>query len=471
MSMRRRTRLNRNKAGYESAAHWVDRRPFKRLQSGGRLITKPQPPRHRRTRPYSAWLGAVLLIVVAAWLGWQIVSNTQADTFARSQPERALAWQPRTSAALTQLAERQLGNTSDGTDLKAVEALAKRALSTTPLADLPLRQLASVAERRGNDRLANQLMRLAETHNLRDPIVQIWLYNRRLQDGDYPAAFNTLDVLLRTRPERQNDIFAAAIALAAVPAAADSLAKLIASNPPWRDRFLLMLARKASSPAEIQTVYSALESSSHPPTLEEIRPYLDRLIADGLGQQAYLVWLQWLPSERAGPIDYLYNGDFEYQPNGLPFDWTLSNIKGAEAAIIALPESNGEGALRIDFSGARVRYQHISHMLALPPGEYRLTGSVRAEDLQSDRGLNWRLFCAEGQKQVLLETNRVNDSRSWSKFGGNFDVPESDCDVQNLRLELAARTALEQQIDGTIWYRDMRITRLKTKPQRSHGTK
>lgn len=426
--------------------------------------------RYDQTRPYSAWLGAGLMIMMAAWLGWQIVSNTMADTLAHSQPETALSWQPATSAALTQLAERLLANANDRTDLKAVEALAKRALVANPLADRPLRQLAIAAERQDNDQLANQLMHLAETHSLRDPVVQVWLYNRRLQDGDYSAAFGTLDVLLRTRPEQHNDMFTAAIALANVPAAAESLAQLIASNPSWRGRFLPILAKNASNPVAVQRIYSALQSSRQPPSVEELAPYLNRLIEDGLGQQAYLVWLQSLPSERKQPIDYLFNGNFEYQPDGLPFDWTLSSIRGADAAIVAAPEAGGSGALHIEFGGARVQFQHVSHMLALPPGEYRLAGSVRTENLRSDHGLSWHLFCAVGEKQVLFETKRVKGSHPWIKFGGTFNVPQSDCDVQQLRLELAARTTLEQQIDGDVWFRDMQITRLNAKSQRPPDT-
>ena len=73
--------------------------------------------------------------------------------------------------------------------------------------------------------------------------------------------------------------------------------------------------------------------------------------------------------------------------------------------------------------------------------------------------MTWQVACAAGDKTILGETPRVSGTLPWTDFEIEFEVPQSNCRAQWLRLRLAARTALEQQIGGEVFYDDIRIRR------------
>ncbi|MCX7064817.1 MAG: hypothetical protein NT024_09755, partial [Proteobacteria bacterium] len=97
--------------------------------------------------------------------------------------------------------------------------------------------------------------------------------------------------------------------------------------------------------------------------------------------------------------------------------------------------------------------------LALAPGEYQLQGNVRVDNLRNERGLQWRVVCADDDRRVLAETERVSGTEPWQPFSAVFSVPERACRAQWLQLTLAARIPAEQYISGQAWYDDLRIIR------------
>jgi len=192
-----------------------------------------------------------------------------------------------------------------------------------------------------------------------------------------------------------------------------------------------------------------LNAGPTPLRSEELRPYLSKLIEVGRLEQAYLTWLQHLPPDRLSQLTHLYNGRFQYELSNLPFDWSMQPVRGA---AVDLARGAQDTVLRVGFSGTRVPFRHVSHRLVLPPGDYRFTGSVKADRLQNERGLRWRIFCIENPEASLGETDLVAGNVPWRNFQVDFSVPTSACRAQNLILELPARVALEQQVSGLISY-------------------
>ena len=47
----------------------------------------------------------------------------------------------------------------------------------------------------------------------------------------------------------------------------------------------------------------------------------------------------------------------------------------------------------------------------------------------------------------------------WHHFAVSFTVPKSGCEVQDLRLKLVGKAALDFVADGQIWFDDLAITR------------
>jgi hypothetical protein len=49
---------------------------------------------------------------------------------------------------------------------------------------------------------------------------------------------------------------------------------------------------------------------------------------------------------------------------------------------------------------------------------------------------------------------------SWSDTGFDFTVPAQNCRAQYLSLELDARMASESFVNGSLWFDDLKISRL-----------
>ncbi|MEX0852703.1 MAG: hypothetical protein WD036_05380 [Bauldia sp.] len=409
--------------------------------------------------------GALLL----AWCAWTIVSTTAATTYAINDPETALAWEPSASSALIALAERRLLAAETAGDLAAADRLAERALIANPLEERGLRLLGFAADLRGEAGRAGVLMRRAAERSLRDPVVQAWLFDARVRSGDVARAIDHADVMLRTRPELGGRIMPALVRFAEDPAARVPLVAHLAESPPWREWFLTGLSGRNTPPGAALPVLSALRSTSAPPTDREFKPYLDRLIESGDFERAHLVWLLFLPGERLGNLRYIDNGDFERPIGDLPFDWAVSRIGGASTLIETTGTAGSGKAVHVVFAGGRVLYRNLAKLLVLPPGSYRLSGDVKTENLVNERGMVWRVRCAEKDQALLAETPAVAGTTPWHPFGQDVVVPASGCRAQWLTLELAARTAVEQRVSGEIWFDRLAISRVEGGPVSANG--
>jgi hypothetical protein len=81
------------------------------------------------------------------------------------------------------------------------------------------------------------------------------------------------------------------------------------------------------------------------------------------------------------------------------------------------------------------------------------------------RGMQWRVRCAGGSMPIIGESPMfVGMAPKWKDVELSFTVPEKDCRAQELRLELAARSASEQLVSGSVWYDGIEIARLPDAP-------
>ena len=375
-------------------------------------------------------------------LAWQVIATASSPA-----PE---------SAALIRLAESHVGGAGDNADWAEVAGLARRALAANPLETRALVLLALAGEAEEDDRRAVRLVSLAGTRTLRDATAHGWLFQLSLRQGDYAAALSHADPILRVHPRLRGTMLPALMAMASSPAGRGAIVARLATAPPWRSWFLKEYSRQAADPSEPTPVYLALQSTPRPPASAELAPHLDRLIAAGRIDQARLVWLASLPDQPASH-DWLYNGDFQHPVTNLPFDWMIGRVRGAEIKVEASPMGEGQ-ALRVQFGKGRVDFRHVRKLLTLPPGSYLLRGRAMAVDLRHRRGINWRLACAEDGGETLVSTPRISGTVT-IEFAEPFAVPSENCRAQRLVLELAARIAPEQTVEGgTVWFDSLQIT-------------
>lgn len=400
-----------------------------------------------------ASLGGLLFIA------WHIVAETAVDNDAADKTDVNLAAVSSAAAILDQTALDQVKRIDDpSADLDEARRAAQQALRLDPLDARALALLALIAERRGNHGQADTLMQLAAERTWHDPIVQTWMIVRDTQRQDFGGAVNRAAALFKTNPELEPGMLRALIALTTEPAALHHLiSAMLATDPPWRAALLAQLCDQIKEPLGLVELYRVMEQSRHPPTADELRPYLNRLIASGHYRDAYHDWLVMTQSWGAGNLkSEPYDGDFSTEPRNLAFDWFLPSFAGARAAIV--PISTDSHALYVEFSGAHVSFTDLSQLLLLAPGAYQLSGLVRAQDLRTTRGLWWQIECLGPSPVMLAHTGLVRGTVPWTKFSVDFQVPDKGCGAQRLALQLPARTFTEKQIAGEAWYRDLRIS-------------
>jgi len=396
------------------------------------------------------WLFFAALLALFAI---NIIRLSAGDLLSGSNPELSIMFDPRQSAARLLLSQRLY--LEDRSRLDEAEADAREALDDNPLSPGALTLLARAAEEKDDDGRAADLMRRASRVDLKNLESEIWLLDHDIRNGDVAPALERIDILLRGQMSQTLD----PLMLAVAPALTSEhyrlgFVGLLRSNPKWRSFVLGKLSAGSRDLQGLNALFATLQTGENPPTMAELEAFLTRLVNAGLLDQAYLAWTKSLPSERLRRLDYLYNARFQYGLTNLPFDWVFAPVS---QALIGANAANGRRILNVDFFGGRVRFENVSHLLALAPGTYRFSGQERSENLQNERGLWWRLFCVGKPADTLAATDLMTGENPWREFVVGFDVPKENCAYQKLVLELPARVALETEVIGGVSYSNLAI--------------
>ena len=425
-------------------------RPRERRESGGQRawLLKQQ---------ISIWqLGIVgCVFLVCFWVGWRIVRQTAALSLAQFRPDAALGFVADQSVALIRRAEQELAEPDSNLD--SAREWAQRALRSSPLNARALTLLGLIAERQGDEKNADALIRTAGTRTWRDQTTNEWLLNREAQRGDYAHALPHADAMLRISYNFQPELFPVLASFTVDPRAFQALTAFLAASPPWRSWFLSELSARLANQTRLVQLYTALNGSENPPTKAELRPYLTRLIKDENFELAYRTWQATVPAEQRADATYPFNRDFEFPADGLPFNWSLESTPGADIQVVPSKDAGKKRTLLVEFAGSRVRFANVKQLMLLPAGNYSFGGRVKTAELRTVRGVWWHIFCANASASTLANTELVSGTMPWTDFMVKFQVPATDCGAQWLQLELPARIEAEMRIEGQVWYRDLGV--------------
>jgi len=342
-------------------------------------------------------------------------------------------------------------------DRARLNTWARTALSGDPLNARAFRILGQVSASESNDKLTGSFMEAASRRSLRESAAIYWMMLKAYEARDYRTAIHLADILMRTRPNSARYVVPVLGKIAETENDGGELQRLLAANPPWRREFLDRLPANITDARTPLKIMLGLKDSSVPPSADDLKRYLNFLTSKGFHELAYYAWLQFLPPEQLGKVGLLYNGDFEATPSGLPFDWRFK--EGANVSIKIDQRSSKEDgrALVLDFGAGRVSELGVTQLVTLPPGQYRFEGRTNM-DVVSQRGLQWRITCANKAKTRIAESPVARGfSKDWESFAFAFTVPDDDCRAQYVELAFDARWASEQFISGTIWYDDLGI--------------
>jgi len=189
----------------------------------------------------------------------------------------------------------------------------------------------------------------------------------------------------------------------------------------------------------------------------------NRAIAQNAVPTAYWVWLN---ASRDVPksVGNVFNGDFE-QPQALRlFDWRLAaggEYREGFAASIRRDDSNGVhgNVLSIRFNRRPLRLPIAQQFLALAPGRYALTYSLRETGVNSPGSVTWAIKCVPpGEPPAMGTATSRQSADGWSIRRQELSIPPS-CTGQVLDLEVGTRLQMLQGLQGTVLFDDISIVR------------
>lgn len=475
----------------------------------------------------------VILTACAALLAWLVVTRSLAAYLAEAAPQSALWLSPRQPEALLNLADRSLnatravseppggraeqtpaeqnaggtpktdlsdaiGNQSPGqnsgpdktaaagsrdlsyafavvnqnpsVNISTLRAQAISALIDEPLNARALRILGQLAETANDHADALEFMSAAAGLSLHETVAVYWLMHRSAVAGDYKTALYYADALMRTEPSFATYTVPVLAHFADDKAASGAVTSLLAGNPPWRNLFFRLLPGSVTDPRTPLNLLLALKKSPVPPTYADISQYEDLLIRHKLYDLAYYTWLQFLPLDELRTAGFLFNGNFDVTPSGIPFDWMIEQGAGVAIDIVPRHDKIGEHALEVDFLYGRVDYHSVAELVLLAPGVYQFDGQYSGKII-GPRGLKWRVVCANDSHTRIGESPMIIGMTSaWKETSFTFTVPPADCRAQYVELDLDARMASEQLVSGSVLFDELKIARVPTPPDSPEAT-
>jgi len=199
------------------------------------------------------------------------------------------------------------------------------------------------------------------------------------------------------------------------------------------------------------------------------RGYIDDRLADDytgflVGQQEYeaaaQAWARYLGPRRGGYLEtnWIFNGDFENEFSGSPFDWRIDQRDGVEVSRDPGVAHDGAYSLRIRFEGKEnLNYNQVSQTAFVKPGKYRFEAFVRTRELTTDKGIGFHIYDRESGSRIDVRTEELTGTHDWSRLDRVVVVPK---ETRLLVIEVTRQRSLkfDNQIGGTVWIDSVKLS-------------
>lgn len=432
----------------------------------------------------AVWLQRSLLIMIVSLLGWQAVTlgNGQIITehLTASYDPR---WTPLpnaleqvavddnsilTSDAWSSLAEQAFA----AGDISAAEAYALRGINKNLSSGRAASQLIRVYGQRDNleranleraDKLADLTDRLWPVHsNVQLILASHWLRS----PADVEKGLKAMNILLSRTSLYNERLFPPMHTLLQDEEGEKMLLQYAQKAPTWWPSFFAYLAQHETKLDTLTQYYQARTQSEKPLLKNEQIPYINRLIKDKHWQQAHQIWQETLNPAQKKVAGHPYDGGFESELHNEGFAWHFKSTPLVTVALSFTGGITGKQALHIAFKNQKqpINFQQVWQQLTLPPGEHTLSLRYRLDDLDTRKGLQWRIRCDNKSNAILGESQPMKGrTDNWKTLSINFNIPSTGsnppppCAAQMLRLEAVSQYAHDQLFKGGLWFDDITI--------------
>ena len=382
------------------------------------------------------------------------------DYFRSSDPQRALSLDPLSVDATTDVLIGVLSGSNQNAQLADLEQLARRAIRFTPVharvRGLYGEVLNSQGDRETADAVFNSALSLSQTETTS---LQRTL-RTAAERGESTEALAKLDILFRRWPAQFSNFAPIIPFLLSLPGGYDAALSALEQSPPWRSRFLGYLN---SDPNTVDLAYRLqLDLNSDNPQADpaETAGTLRALLRDKKYDFAYRLFLLTLNDNDRSHYGYVFNSDFDLEPSGRPFDWTLRSQPGVRIARDSRVTSKGsDSTFEVQFLGKPVKRIGLNQHLFLPPGQYELTVDLDVSNLKTPKGLFIDITCLDPRRTVSrldIPTGSYRDRILKSEF----TLPDSSCRM--LRIGMGTDLIAESfryRYSGTVTIRSISVTK------------
>lgn len=364
----------------------------------------------------------VAILVASVVLAHGVISTGLAGHYEKSgQPDQALRWRAKSPAALTGAA----AAAADRDDYPAAAAMARRALGQGALNAPAMRILAFAIAGSGRRDEAAPLMKQAVRLSLRDGPGQAWLLEQSLVAGDYGAAMTHADAIMRRSTAATGGMSLLLGQAIRVEAGRTALARRLARNPPWRGPFLLLLSRNGDIDTT-SALFRAMVGTAGPPTVEEVSPFVQRLVATLRFDDARRLWHD-LSGGLPPDLALIHDGGFDGHKAPPPLTWQTIRVNGGAAALTG--EDDGPlGYLRLRHDGFSSSGVMARQLVFLRPGDYVVSARASVDEPAADGRFRLEVNCTAGPRLGVLNLeSRPGPGVSSSM---RFTVPAEGCATQ-----------------------------------------
>jgi hypothetical protein len=189
--------------------------------------------------------------------------------------------------------------------------------------------------------------------------------------------------------------------------------------------------------------------------------YVGFLLCHRSYDRARDMWIAWLGPRRG---DYpgrnlLFNGSYETEPTGSPFDWIIETSDKFDAVRDKSNARNGAWSVRIAFHGdASAAYETVRQTARVDPGPHRLLAWIRTQDITTTEGIRLRVFDPENPARLDYRTNSIVGSHGWSPIVELIEVP-AQTNLVTVEVFRAPSAGVEGRISGSAWVNGVSLTR------------
>ncbi len=317
-------------------------------------------------------------------------------------------------------------------DLKAAEEQVRAALVFNPVDARLFSIFGEIRARRGQVEEAVGDFQLARSLSKTEQLAVQRLIAMSLQRGDIASAMVDIDTLLRRWPDRFEALGPFFLPVLKDERGFQAVLDALQKGAPWRGRLIRYLAQQAEGVTVAEELLGDLGAAGISIEPTEISAVIAARMRLGQYELAHRFFLFTLSPEDQKHAGYIFNPGFAPIKLQRYFDWQYPRTSGVEIQTLSGEDDGNGGGARVRFLNAPVKNTGLSQILLLPPGDYELLVEASATGLSLPKSLFWGISCGGGKQIGRLEL--VEGSYQKKEFSLRFNVPDTGCEVQNLRL-------------------------------------